>query len=59
MPAENSTQDSKASEPAKYIKGLEGIVAGQTVLSLVDGEASKLYPALRKTIAWTRASHAS
>src|SRR5258708_6431644 len=33
----------KPSSDKTYVKGLEGIVAAQTALSLVDGEASKLY----------------
>ena len=32
-----------AADPNKFVKGLEGIIAAQTALSLVDGEASKLY----------------
>jgi citrate synthase len=41
MSVPNSTQNSP-SEPAKFVKGLEGVVAGETVLSLVDGEESRL-----------------
>lgn len=32
-----------ASEKAEFAKGLEGIIAGETALSLVDGKNSKLY----------------
>jgi len=42
MSATNSTQNSSASEPSKYVKGLEGMIAGETVLSLVNGEDSRL-----------------
>lgn len=42
MPTMDSMDKKAPQEPAKYVKGLEGIVAGQTVLSLVDGENSRL-----------------
>lgn len=38
-----SKAEIKPSEPSHFIKGLEGVVASQTALSLVDGEASKLF----------------
>lgn len=34
---------SAVAEPPKFVKGLEGIVAAQTALSLVDGQESRLY----------------
>ncbi len=37
----SNATDPKAGHP--FVKGLEGVVASQTSLSLVDGEASKLY----------------
>ncbi|MSR78335.1 MAG: citrate synthase [Candidatus Omnitrophica bacterium] len=39
------TNPASKTDPSKslYIKGLEGIVAGQTALSLVDGAGSQLY----------------
>ena len=43
MPKTDSTPAKVPAEPAHYVKGLEGIVAAQTALSLVDGEASQLY----------------
>ncbi len=42
MPTMDSMDKKAPQEPAKFVKGLEGIVAGQTVLSLVDGENSRL-----------------
>jgi citrate synthase len=38
-----SNAETKPSETSHYSKGLEGVVASQTALSLVDGENSKLY----------------
>jgi len=32
-----------SSETKHYVKGLEGVIAGKTSLSLVDGAESKLY----------------
>lgn len=46
--AQARASSSKSSNPpdastSHFVKGLEGVVASQTSLSLVDGEASKLY----------------
>ncbi len=38
----SNTDTKPANEPAHFVKGLEGIVASQTALSLVDGENSRL-----------------
>ncbi len=43
MPLPNPTPTSASPGSSGYVKGLEGIVAAQTSLSLVDGDASKLY----------------
>ncbi len=40
--AKTSSSDPAGSE-SHFVKGLQGVVASQTSLSLVDGEASKLY----------------
>jgi len=42
MSGRNSTPNAAPVPPPKFSKGLEGIVAGQTALSRVDGEASTL-----------------
>ena len=42
MPQSNLTPPNTSAQPS-FVKGLEGIVAAQTALSLVDGEQSKLY----------------
>ncbi len=42
MSPTNSTENNTSSQPAKYVKGLEGVVAAETALSLVDGVESKL-----------------
>ncbi len=36
------TESKQGQEPSHFVKGLEGVVASQTALSLVDGENSKL-----------------
>lgn len=38
----SNTDTKPANEPHHFVKGLEGVVASQTALSLVDGENSKL-----------------
>ncbi len=43
MPEPPSTQNKALSDAPKFARGLEGIIAGETALSLVDGEDSKLY----------------
>ena len=43
MPKTEEQSEKSGSGPAKFAKGLEGVVAAQTALSLVDGEASQLY----------------
>src|SRR3989338_11495855 len=42
MPQSDSTSKTVHAESAKPTKGLEGVVAGETSLSLVDGENSRL-----------------
>lgn len=39
----SETKPAQSHEPAHFVKGLEGVVASQTALSLVDGENSQLY----------------